>query len=152
MSHIPVNHPLRTLYRFLAAVAGLYILVFGVVLFGKTNGNAVFDQNNLVSALGLQGNMGFAVLSIAAGAVILVCTLIGRNIDRAINMVGGIAFMTVGILMLCLLRTDANFLGFSMTNVVVSFVIGVLLFAAGLYGKTGSAEQAAAEEHARHHH
>lgn len=152
MSHIPVNHPLRTLYRFLAAVAGLYILVFGVVLFGKTNGNAVFDQNNVVSALGLQGNMGFAVLSIAAGAVILVCTLIGRNIDRAINMVGGIAFMTVGILMLCLLRTDANFLGFSMTNVVVSFVIGVLLFAAGLYGKTGSAEQAAAEEHARHHH
>jgi len=152
MSHIPVNHPLRTFYRFLAAVSGLYILVFGVVAFGKTSGNDLFDRQDLASALGLRGNLGFALMSIAAGAVILVCTLIGRNIDRAINMVGGIAFMAVGILMLCLLRTDANFLGFSMTNVIVSFVIGTVLFAAGLYGKTGTAEQAAAEEHARHHH
>src|SRR5262249_46500734 len=126
MSHIPVNHPLRTFYRFLAALAGLYILVFGIVAFSKAKGGDVFDQHNLVHALGLRGNMGFAVLSIAAGAVILACTLIGRNLDRAINMVGGIAFMAVGILMLCLLRTDANFLGFSMTNVIISFIIGVV--------------------------
>jgi hypothetical protein len=152
MSHIPVNHPMRTFYRTLAALTGLYILVFGVVAFSKTKGDAAFDQHNLVWALGLRANMAFAVMSIAAGAVILVCTLIGRNIDRAINFVGGIAFMVVGMLMLALLRTDANFLGFSMTNVVVSFIIGTVLFAAGLYGKAGSAEQAAAEEHFRHHH
>src|SRR5258706_3048929 len=31
MSHYPVNHPLRPLYRVLSALAAIYILVFGVV-------------------------------------------------------------------------------------------------------------------------
>lgn len=152
MSHIPINHPMRTFYRFLAALAGLYILIFGVVAFAKTKGGSAFAQHDLVWALGLRSNLAFAVISIAAGAVILVSTLIGRNIDRAINFVGGIAFMAIGMLMLTLLRTDANFLGFSMANVIVSFIIGTVLFSASLYGKVGSAEMAAAQEHARHHH
>jgi len=73
-------------------------------------------------------------------------------VDRAVNFVGGILFMVAGMLMLTLLRTDANFLGFTMANVIVSFIIGIVLFAAGLYGKSGSAELAAAQEHERHHH
>ena len=47
--------------------------------------------------------------------------------------------MAVGMLMLGLLRTDANFLGFSMTNCIVSFVLGTIVFAAGLYGRTRTA-------------
>ena len=67
-------------------------------------------------ALGLRANPGFAVISIVAGAIILVCAMIGRNIDRYVNVVGGLFFMVVGMGMLLLMRTDANFLGFSMAN------------------------------------
>ena len=31
MPHFPVNHPARPLYRVLAGLVGVYILVFGVV-------------------------------------------------------------------------------------------------------------------------
>jgi hypothetical protein len=138
MSHIPVNHPMRTFYRFLAALAGLYVLIFGIVAFAETRGNAAFSQSNLSWALGLRSNSGFAIISIVAGAIVLVCAVIGRNVDQFVNLAGGILFMLVGVGMLLLLRTNANFLGFSMANCIVSSIIGTVLFAAGLYGKTAS--------------
>jgi hypothetical protein len=52
--------------------------------------------------------------------------------------------------MLTLLRTDANLLNFAMANCIVSFVIGMALLHAGLYGKTGPQELADAEERLRH--
>lgn len=150
MSHIPVNHPLRGFYRFLAALAGLYILVFGVVAFIKAKDFPAFSQTQTVRALGLHANLAFGVTSIVAGAVLLVGALLGRNIDRFINLWGGIAFMVVGILMLLLMETDANFFAFTMANVIVSFLVGTLLFAAGLYGKISTAEQALREDEMRH--
>lgn len=152
MSHIPVNHPMRTFYRFLAGLAGLYVLVFGIVALVKTSGTPAFGQDQLSWALGIRSNPGFAVISIITGAIILVCAMIGRNIDRYVNVVGGLFFMVVGMGMLLLMRTDANFLGFSMANCVASFLIGTVLFAAGLYGKTGSADAAHLEEAVRHGH
>jgi len=55
-----------------------------------------------------------------------------------------------GTAMLALLRTDLNVLNFSMATVIVSFAIGMVLFSAGLYGKSGSPAAARAEEAARH--
>jgi hypothetical protein len=152
MSHIPINHPMRTLYRVLAALAGIYVLAFGVVALSRTSGEPLFTQDHLRWALGLRANMAFALISVAAGVVILGCAVIGRNIDHFINTVGGVFFMAMGMAMMILLRTNANFLGFSMANCIASFVIGLVLFAAGLYGKTGSAAEAHAEELSRHHH
>lgn len=152
MSHIPVNHPLRGLYRFLATLTGLYVLVFGVVGFAETKGTPTFSQDDLHWVLGLRTNLAFAELSVVAGAIIVVAAVIGRNIDRFVNVAGGLVFMAAGMAMLILMRTDANFLGSSMANCVVSFVIGTVLFSAGLYGKVGSLEAAAAEERARHGH
>jgi hypothetical protein len=152
MSHIPVNHPMRTFYRFLAALAGLYVLIFGIVASAKTQGTAAFSQDHLSWALGLRSNLGFAMISIVVGAIILVSSVIGRNLDHFINMVAGVFFMSAGILMMVLMETDANFLGFSMANCIASFIIGTVLLAAGLYGKTGTPEAAVAEELARHSH
>src|SRR5205814_755662 len=76
-------------------------------------------------------------------AVLAVCAVIGRNLDFLVNTLGGLVFMAVGMLMLGLLQTDANFLGFSMTNCVVSLVLGTIVFTAGLYGRTGSASSGA---------
>jgi hypothetical protein len=136
---LPVNHPLRPLYRFLAALCGLYILIFGIIALTKTQGTPLFSQsaNDNVWVLGLRANLGFAILSIIAGAIIVVGALIGRNLDRLINIWGGILFMVVGMAMLLLLQTNANFFSFSMSNCVASFIIGTVLFSAGVYGKTG---------------
>jgi hypothetical protein len=152
MSHIPVNHHLRPFYRFLAILAGVYVLIFGIVAFAKTKDLAAFEQHGLPWALGLRANLAFAIISMVAGVVIIVAGFIGRNVDRFIDVAGGIAFMLMGVLMMVLMETDANFLGFSMVNCIVSFIIGVVLFTAGLYGKTGPEHLARAEELARHGH
>jgi hypothetical protein len=81
----------------------------------------------------------------------LAAVVIGRNIDHYMEIAAGFVFMLAGLVMLALLQTNANFLGFSMVNVVVSFVLGTVVFAAGLYGKTGSESDVAAEEAYRHH-
>src|SRR5262245_47860605 len=101
MSHLPVNHPLRPFYRVLAAAAGLYILVFGAVGVVQTSSASLFDRSDLV-ALGLRTNLAFSLASIAAGAVILLAVFIGRNVDRIVNLWGGIAFMAVGLAMMAL--------------------------------------------------
>ena len=135
-SHLPVNHPLRPLYRVLVALIGAGIVVFGIVGYTRTRGTALFAQEHLPWVLGLRTNLAFALLSIVSGAVLAVCAVIGRNFDFRINLLGGLLFMVVGMVMLGLLRTNVNFLGFSMTNCIVSFVIGTVVFAAGLYGRT----------------
>jgi hypothetical protein len=137
-THLPVNHPLRPLYRVLAALVGGYVLVFGIMGSARTWGTAPFGHEHLPWVLGLRTNLAFAVLSIVSGAVLVVCAVVGRNLDHLVNILGGVVFMAVGMLMLGLLRTDANFLGFTMTNCIVSFVLGTAVFAAGLYGRTGT--------------
>jgi Domain of unknown function (DUF4383) len=148
--HTPVNHPLRPLYRVIGGLCGLYVLFFGIVGLIETRGTELFG-NPPAYALGLKTNMAFSLVSIVAGIIILAGTLIGRNIDQKINYYGGFVFMAMGILMLCLLQTDANFLNFSVATCVVSFVIGLALVTAGLYGKVGTAEDARAEEAFRHY-
>jgi len=138
MSHYPVNHPLRPFYRVLAALAGLYVLAFGVVGAVRTIGSPMFNRSDVV-ALGLRTNLAFALLSVGAGVVIVLATLVGRNVDRAVNLWGGVGFMTVGTALMAVLHTDLNMLNFSIVTVVVSFGIGLLLFTAGLYGLSGPA-------------
>ncbi len=53
-------------------------------------------------------------------------------VDR---LLGGV-FMVGGLLMLCVIRTDANYLASSITNVNVSFVLGMVFMTAGLYATT----------------
>jgi len=149
MSHIPVNHHLRPLYRFLAGLAGLYVLVFGIVGVTRTGGYGFFAQHGTPSAVGLHANRAFAILSIVAGAIVLGAAIIGRNLDRWVNLVGGIVFLVSGFAMMVLLQTNLNYLGFTMTTCIVSFVIGLVLFTAGLYGKIASKEREAFEERFR---
>ena len=85
-----------------------------------------------------------------AGVVLLAGAVIGRNIDRWINLVGGIVFLVAGMAMMTLMQTDLNVLGFTMATCIVSFVIGLVLFTAGLYGRVGSRRDVAVEEAFRH--
>lgn len=149
MSHFPKNHWLRSAYRIGAGLAGVFCLVFGIVGIVTTHGHGFFAQDS-AQAFGLRTNTAFAVLSIVVGLVVMGATIVGRNVDRMVNLVAGPLFLLVGILMLALIRTDANFLDFEMSTCVVSFVIGVVLLTAGLYGHVTSPEDAAGEERFRH--
>jgi hypothetical protein len=145
MAHTPVNHPLRPLYRVLAGLAGLYVLLFGILGVAETAGTELFGHPSAY-AMGLRTNLAFSIISVVAGVVILAATLIGRNIDYAVNQIAGYAFAGMGMLMLALLQTDANFLNFSVATCVVSFVISLVLLTAGLYSKVGSEDDVAAEQ------
>ncbi|MFC0528177.1 DUF4383 domain-containing protein [Phytohabitans kaempferiae] len=148
MAHIPVNHPMRPLYRTLAGLIGLYILVFGIISLTQTWGDPLFDRGD-VTVLGLRTNLAFSIVSTLYGAVLFVGALIGNNVEHLINLAGGLIFILGGLAMLIVLRTDANILNFSMTNVIVSFVFGLLVLTAGLYDKVGTSEDVEAEERYR---
>lgn len=150
MAHIPVNHRLQPFYRAVAALCGLYILIFGIVGYLQTRGMETFASTDLDRVLGLTTNPAFAMMSIVAGVVLFGAAIIGRNVARFVNLAASVVFSVAGMAMLALLRTDLNVLGFSITNVVVSFILGMVLAAAGLYGKVGHPDTAEAEERLRH--
>ena len=145
MAHIPVNHPLRPLYRTLSGLIGLYILVFGIIGVVQTAGDPLFDRGD-VWVLGLRTNLAFAILSVVYGAVLLAGAVIGGNVEHMINLGAGLVFIFVGLFMMTVMETDANILNFSMVNSIVSFIFGLLVLTAGLYDKVGSSEDVEAEE------
>jgi hypothetical protein len=148
--HVPVNHHLRPLYRALAFLAGAYVLVFGIVGFAQTSGLPFFTQDGAKWVLLLRTNPAFSVLSVIAGAVVVIAQVVGRNLDHLVDLVAAVVFMVAGLGMLLLLQTDANFLAFSMSNVIASFIIGTVFGVAGLYNRSGSVEDARVEEGYRH--
>jgi hypothetical protein len=152
MAHFPINHHLRPLYRTLSALAGIYMLVFGIVAFSKVSGKPFFTQDEAEWVLGLRANPAFAVLSIASGAVVLVANVVGRNIAHHINQLAAVVLVVAGMAMLLLMQTDANIFAFSMVNVVVTFILACIVGTASLYDRTGTPDVARAEEAFRHSH
>ncbi|MBO4206004.1 DUF4383 domain-containing protein [Micromonospora echinofusca] len=149
MAHFPVNHPARPLYRAVAALVGLYILVFGVVGVVQTWGEPLFDRGSHW-ALGLRTNLAFSLVSVIFGIVLLIGASRRSNLGHYMNLTAGVVFMVTGMAMMTVLQTSANFLNFSMSTVIVSLVFGLLLLATGLYDKVGPDEHAEAEEAYRH--
>jgi hypothetical protein len=137
-------------YRTLAFACGCYVLAFGIVALTRTGGMDLFARNGLPQVLGLRANGAFAALSVAAGLAVALAALVGRNVDRWVNLVTGVVFLVAGMVMLTVLRTDLNLLGFTVTTCVVSFIIGLVLALAGLYGQIGPREAERREELFRH--
>lgn len=136
-SHLPVNHPLRPLYRLAAAVGGLFAVALGGLGAAETSDLPLFNQDDNFVFFGLvRVNLGHSLLMLGSGVLVLLAVLVGRNLDRFFNLFLGTALMAVGLAALPLMRTDANVLNFGMGNVVVAMVLGTVLLAAGLYGKT----------------
>ncbi len=148
MSHLPVNHRLRPLWRTLATLIGLYRMVFGVIGIIQCAGDPFWDRGD-VTVLGLKTNMAFAVLSVVVGAAVLIANVLGRNLDHWVNMVVGGVFMFVGVFGLIIIRSSLNKLNFTVATCVVSSLLGTAMLIAGLYGKTGSDEDARHEEELR---
>ena len=148
MAHNPINHPARPVYRSIGGLIGLYLVVFGLLGIGRTAGAPLWARDDTV-VLGQGANLGSSVLAGVVGLVLLIATGLGRNIDVAVNKFFGYALMTLGLAALSFLRTDANYLNYSVATCVVTMLIGLALLTAGMYGKVGSDEDNRAWQDAR---
>lgn len=143
MSHIPINHPLRPVYRVLGGLAGVWLLAFGVSGLVRTSGADWFARGDW-TALAVPTNRAFAAVSVVAGLVVVVAALVGRNVDRFVNLWGGIGFLAGGTLLMAVSHTELNVFNASVITSIVSYVLGLVLLAAGLYGKVAPVQGGAA--------
>jgi len=148
MAHNPVNHPLRPLYRTLGFLAGAYLVVFGIIGLIQ-NAGETFTGSNDARILGQGSSTLWSILAIVLGAIIVIATVVGRNIDVATNKYLGWAIIVVGCYELAFSRTDANIFGFTIGTVIVTFIAGLVLITSSLYGKVVPAEQAGAPRQVR---
>ncbi|MFI7607035.1 DUF4383 domain-containing protein [Micromonospora sp. NPDC049366] len=150
MAHIPVNHPARPIYRVLSGAIGLYILVFGVWGVAQTAGESLFGRGSHW-VLGLRTNLAFSIASVVFGAFLLIGASRRTNLGHYMNLTAGVVFLVTSILMMSVLQTEANFLNFSMSTVIVSMIFGLVLLGTGLYDKIGTSDHAEAQRNHRYH-
>ncbi|MFI6238008.1 DUF4383 domain-containing protein [Micromonospora sp. NPDC050784] len=148
MAHTPVNHPARPIYRAIGGLTGLYLVVFGVLGIIASTGNEILAQDD-TRVLGQGTNLGFSLLSVLLGLVVLAGTALGRNIDVAINQWLAYSLMVVSLAGLAFIRTDANIFNFSITTVIVVMTAALVLLMVGMYGKVGTEDEAEAFQKAR---
>jgi hypothetical protein len=135
MAHNPVNHPLRPLYRALGALSGVWLILFGIVGLIVNAGDDFFALHP-EHVLGLGANMFASVLSLITGVTVVIATALGRNLDTEAYKYLGWGILAVGSYGLAAIRTDANFLGFTVGTVVTEYLVGLILVLAGLYIKS----------------
>ncbi|MEU5938458.1 DUF4383 domain-containing protein [Micromonospora sp. NPDC047548] len=148
MAHTPVNHPARPIYRAIGGLVGLYLVVFGVLGVITSAGNDILAQDD-TKVLGQGTNLGFALLSILLGILVLAGTAIGRNLDVAISQFLAYGLMVLGLAELAFLQTDANIFNFTILTVIVVLTLSLVLLMVGMYGKVGTDEEQEAFEKAR---
>ncbi|SHN46380.1 hypothetical protein [Cryptosporangium aurantiacum] len=139
MSHLPVDHPLRGLYRGLTIVTGAASIAYGAIALIQTSGGS-FTDNEGEKVWGMVANPAAGVFWIVVGGIALLAALAGRNIDAKVNSVLGPVLWVVGTIGLIFIRNGDNFLAFTVTSVCVMYLLGTLWFTAALYsGVSGSA-------------
>lgn len=141
MAHFPVNHPLRPIYRAIAALVGVYLIAYGVLGLILSADEGLFGRGG-DRILGQGGNLFWSIASLVLGAIVVAAAVLGRNIDVAVNAYVGWGIIGIATFSMAVLRTEANFLDFSMSTVIVSYLAGLTLILAGLYGKVAPQQQA----------
>ena len=147
-NHNPVNHPLRPLYRALGALAGAYLILFGILGAIITADKGLFGKGE-DRVLGQETNLFWSIVCVLIGAIVLIAVVLGRNPDTMVNKYFGWGLLAVGSYELAAIRTDANFLNFSVSTVVVTYLLGLVLIMAAYYSKVAPPEQAGTPRHER---
>ncbi|MGW0971307.1 DUF4383 domain-containing protein [Streptomyces sp. NPDC002516] len=132
---LPLDHHLTAVYRWGAAFCGVVLLVFGSL--GFADELSPFDTNGDTVA-GMSSNGALSVISVTVGLVLIAGAAIGGNVASTLNMTVGTLFLLSGFVHVFILDRPANVLGFGMTNVVFSFVMGLVILTFGMYGRVSS--------------
>ncbi|MET9653396.1 DUF4383 domain-containing protein [Streptomyces sp. NPDC006460] len=132
---LPIDHHLALVYRLGAAVCGLILLGFGSL--GFANALSPFDTSGDRIA-GMTTNTTLSIISVLVGLALLGGAVVGGNVASTLNMIVGTLFVLSGFYHLFVLDRPANFLDFGLTNVMFSFVMGLLIVTFGMYGRVSS--------------
>ncbi|MFJ8989377.1 DUF4383 domain-containing protein [Streptomyces sp. NPDC102279] len=132
---LPVDHQLGAVYRWGAAFCGVVLLVFGSLGFADALSPFTTDGNTVA---GLSSNGALSLISVLVGAALIAGGFIGGNFASGLNMVVGTLFLLSGFAHIFILDRPANVLGFGMTNVIFSFVMGLVILTFGMYGRVSS--------------
>lgn len=132
---LPVDHRLATVYRYGALLCGLILIAFGIL--GFADALRPFDTEGETIA-GLTTNTALSVISIVVGLALSAGAFIGGNFASTLNITVGTLFLVSGFAHLFILDKDANVLDFGMTNVMFSFVMGLIIMTFGMYGRVSS--------------
>ncbi|MFD9722352.1 DUF4383 domain-containing protein [Streptomyces sp. NPDC059447] len=129
---LPVDHPLSRVYRFGAGMCGLILLVFGTL--GFAGGLAAFSTDGQRIA-GLSTNGLLSTISVVFGLLLMAGAAIGGNFASTVNTVVGVIFVASGFVHLFLIGRPGNILDFGLSNVMFSFLMGLLVMTFGMYGR-----------------
>ncbi len=141
--HLPLDSPLGGIYRVGGALAGLILLAFAAL--GLFSG-AEFLTVDGERVLGLGTNGLSSVIFAVLGLILLAGAAIGGNLAASTNTTIGTVLLVSGMINLAVLRTDANFLSFRMSNVIFNFVVGTMLLTFGLYGRVSGGDPRGEDE------
>ncbi|MFJ9771910.1 DUF4383 domain-containing protein [Kitasatospora sp. NPDC101157] len=131
-----VDRRLALVWRVGAGLGGIFLIVFGSLGLADHPG---FLSTHGDRIAGLSTNGTLAVLSIVAGAVLVLGAVVGGNFASNLNMIVGVLFVLSGFYGLTVLgRPDANILNFRMSNVLFAFVFGIVVTTFGMYGRVSS--------------
>ncbi|CAL9639669.1 DUF4383 domain-containing protein [Streptomyces sp. Tu 3180] len=132
---LPVDHHLATVYRYGAGFCGLVLLTFAGL--GFADALSPFDTAGDTIA-GMSTNIALSVISTVVGLALIAGAVIGGNFASTLNMTVGALFVLSGLAHLFVLDRPANILDFGMTNVIFSFVMGLVIATFGMYGRVSS--------------
>ncbi|MFB6552494.1 MULTISPECIES: DUF4383 domain-containing protein [unclassified Streptomyces] len=132
---LPVDHHLATVYRYGAGFCGLVLLVFAGL--GFADALSPFDTAGDTIA-GMTTNVALSTISTVVGLALLAGAVIGGNFASVLNMTVGALFVLSGFAHIFVLDRPANVLDFGMTNVIFSFVMGLIIATFGMYGRVSS--------------
>ncbi|CAM5417700.1 hypothetical protein GCM10010329_79460 [Streptomyces spiroverticillatus] len=129
---LPQDHRLAQVYRFGAAGCGVILVAFGCL--GFADRLAFFDTRG-VSVAGMSSNGLLSLISVLVGLLLVGAAFVGGNFASTANMVVGVLFLIAGFAHLFVLDRSANILNFRMSNVLFSFVMGLMIMTFGMYGR-----------------
>lgn len=132
---LPVDHALARVYRYGAGLCGVVLLVFGCLGFADQLSPFNTDGTRIA---GMSTNGALSLISVVVGLVLIGGAVVGGNVASTLNMLIGGLFVLSGFYHLFVLDRPANFLGFGMSNVVFSFVMGLLVASFGMYGRVSA--------------
>ncbi|MFE1441126.1 DUF4383 domain-containing protein [Streptomyces sp. NPDC058739] len=132
---LPVDHRLAQVYRYGAGVCGVILLVFGCL--GFADRLTPFDTDGS-RITGMSTNGVLSLISVVVGLALIGGAVVGGNFASTLNMTVGGLFLLSGLVHVFILDRSANVLDFGMTNVMFSFVMGLLIACFGMYGRVSS--------------
>lgn len=132
---LPLDHKLARVYRWGAAFCGIVLLVFGCLGFADQLSPFNTDGSHIA---GMSTNGVLSLISVIVGLALIVGGIIGGNFASTLNMVVGTLFLISGFAHVFILDKGLNVLDFGMTNVIFSFIMGLVILTFGMYGRVSS--------------